>query len=121
MKAASVALMPKPVTITVLEIDGHPMSASVFRQLPKRTLVNRRNLKLNGDVLGRVNYYWGSCNSMHLHVVWVDKQGDLNRDCVYATRARNEPPDHEWTDVYQSLQSVPQLYIEHIDVANEGA
>jgi len=115
MKATSVALMPKAVTITMLEVDGHPMSASVFRQLPKKLLVNRRSMRLNGEPLGRVNYYWGSCNSMHLHIVWVDQAGDLTRDCVYPTRARNEPPDHEWTDIYLKFQALPQLFIEGTD------
>jgi hypothetical protein len=120
MKATNLVLTPKIVTITMLEVDGHPMSASVFRQLPKKLLVNRRNMKLNGEPLGRVNYYWGSCNSMHLHIVWVGRDGELFRDCVYATRARNEPPDHAWTDAYTQLQALPQLFIEGTTDSEEG-
>jgi len=119
LNQSDIAITDRPVTIRVLEVNGQPMSASVFRQLPKRVLINRRGLKLNGEPIGRVNYFWGSCNSMHLHVLWLDTRGDLNRDCVYATRGKNEPPDHEWVEVFQSLQGLPQLYIEHTDTDRE--
>jgi hypothetical protein len=112
VNADDTALTRKRVTISLLEVEGKPMTASVFRQLPKRPLVNRRGMRLNGEPVGRVNYFWGSCNSMHLHIVWIDSDGDLARDCVYPTRAKNEPPDHEWTETYIQLQRLPQLYIE---------
>jgi hypothetical protein len=51
---------------------------------------------------------------MHLHVVWVAPSGELNRDCVYATRGKNDPPDHEWVEVFTQLKALPQLFIEKV-------
>lgn len=107
------------VTINVLTVNGKSFTPVMFRQIPRRKLVDQNDLSMQGTPWGFVHYFWGNCVAgSHLHVVWLDAEGSMFRDCIYRIRARGAPVDPEWTAIYDKLAELPQLFIdgEHSDV-----
>lgn len=71
------------VEVKTLVISGKQMTLSVFRQLPKESIISPDG-ELAGQVWGRVNYHWGDCSAgLHLHVVW-QRGEQLFRSCTYS-------------------------------------
>lgn len=107
------------VHINVISVNGKAMTPVLFRQLPKKAFINRMNNSFRGIPWGRVNYFWGPCNSTHVHILWVDADQNLFRDCIYPTRSREQlTADKEWTALFEKMRALPQLYIDgdHSDV-----
>jgi hypothetical protein len=99
------------VYVSVIKVNGEVMTPLMFRQLPKRRLMP--DDVFQGVPWGKVNYFWGACHRDHLHIVWVDPEGILYRDCFYPKRyAAQLETDDLWKSTYQRLEALPQLYVD---------
>jgi hypothetical protein len=104
------------VGIRLLMIDAEQMTPWIFRQLPKRILIDTFTGEMYGHPWGKVNYFWGRCSgARHLHIIF-DEEGELYRACVYPRRTREEaveglPTDPEWQQIYNELDSFPTLFL----------
>ena len=56
LQATSASITTAAVTIQTLRLNGRQLTQSVFRQLPRRNLLNEQTLELLGTVWGWVNY-----------------------------------------------------------------
>jgi hypothetical protein len=75
------------VEIKALTVSKKQMTKGVFRQLPRRHVIEPGR-GLRGDPWGIVYYFWDDCGypktcGKHLHVVWAG-EGRLFRACVDA-------------------------------------
>jgi len=107
------------VTINMLSVDGRTFTPVLFRQIPRRKLIDAQTMELHGEPFGWVHYFWGNCVAgSHLHVVWIDAQGSLWRDCIYPVPTRGAFAPPEWKAFYEQMQALPQLFIDgdHSDV-----
>ena len=85
IRANQVTIEALAVTIQSLRVGRKQMTQSLFRQLPKRSIIDDETGEIMGTPWCYVNYYWGDCTKNHLHVVW-EYGGKIYRDCFYATR-----------------------------------
>jgi hypothetical protein len=83
------------VEVKAIRVGKKQVTQAVFRQLEKRECFDRETLERHGTIWGWVNYFWGTCNKDHLHIVW-HREDNLYRDCVY----RNVYT--EWEENHQS-------------------
>lgn len=102
------------VHVSVVTVNGKTMTPVMFRQLPKKPLLDASDARMLGVPWGRVNYYWGSCHRDHLHIIWIDRDGEISRDCVYRTPARGAEITPTWLSQYTILEELPQLYIDGV-------
>lgn len=69
------------VEIKTLSVNGKQVTMGLFRQLLREDWVDSFGDEC-GTAWGTVNYFFGSCDADHLHIVW--QQGDtLRRGCLY--------------------------------------
>lgn len=66
------------IKIKVITVDNRNLTLSVFRQIPRRILIDSETHDLNGIPWGIVNYFWKE-NEGLLHVLWQDEE-NLYRD-----------------------------------------
>ena len=102
----SVGDNPTGVALQCLVIDGRPVSLDDFRRVPSEPL--------GGAPLGRVNYHWDEHGNWvdggPLHVVWLNRDGELRRTLVPAEPPADADPG-EWSGRYAELAALPQLFI----------
>jgi len=76
------------VEIKAIKVGKRQMTQGLFRQLPKRSIIDDTTYQIQGTPWCTVNYFWGDCSPDHLHVVW--QQGDkVYRDCLFAPGKRS--------------------------------
>jgi len=79
----TVAIETLSVAIRCMRVGRKQMTQSIFRQLPRETLVNGEGACL-GTPWGFVNYFWDcGVDEEHLHAVWQHGTR-LCRDCLPA-------------------------------------
>lgn len=59
LRAEDAQITTATITIKTIRVGKRQLTQSVFRQLPRVDLLDEQTAKLNGDVWGWVNYYWG--------------------------------------------------------------
>jgi hypothetical protein len=98
---------PTGVALMSLVVDGRPIPLDAFRRVPCEPL--------EGEPLGWVNYHWDEdgewVNDGPLHVVWLNRDGELRRTLVQAEPPADADPS-EWARRYAELAGLPQLFIE---------
>ena len=103
----SINRKPTGVAWRSLIVDGRPIPLDAFRRVPCEPL--------EGEPLGWVNYRWDEdgewVDGGPLHVVWLNRDGELRRTLVPA-----EPPadadSGEWARRSTELAGLPQLFID---------
>jgi len=70
------------VEVKSLMISSKQVTLAVFRQFLAEDVIDN-NGNLNGEIWGRVNYFWGEClkRKGHLHIVWQLGE-ELRRACL---------------------------------------
>jgi hypothetical protein len=91
LTTADVTIQTATVSVKTLVLGKKQMTLSVFRQLPRRHIIDMDEddmLCLLGEPWGLVNYFWDGCGyrvhdrpAEHLHVIWQLKS-QLYRACV---------------------------------------
>jgi hypothetical protein len=92
--------------IDTLRIGGRPVPLEMYEAIPEEPLC--------GTPLWRVNHHWGGCASLpassHVHVLWLNPEGELRRTTV----SREPPPGHDpavWQSRFQQLRKLPQIFV----------
>ena len=88
------------VEVKALVINKKQMTLSVFRQLPRKHIIEP-GVGLRGEPWGLVNYFWDGCGGgegKHLHVVWQDGS-QLCRSCVRPVQWFDDNEDAVFGDV----------------------
>jgi hypothetical protein len=97
---------PTGRTLQGLRIGGRPVPLDAFRRIPCAPIA--------GEPLGWVNYHWDEdgewVDGGPLHVVWLNRDGELRRALV-----DREPPagvdPAAWEKRYAALAALTQLYL----------
>jgi hypothetical protein len=98
---------PTGATMTSLLINGRPVPLDAFRRIPCEPI--------DGEPLGWVNYHWDQEGRWQdggpLHVVWLNRDGELRRALVPAEAPEGEDPA-AWRLRYDELAALPQFFID---------
>ena len=103
----SINRKPTGVAWRSLIVDGRPIPLDAFRRVPCEPL--------EGEPLGWVNYRWDEdgewVDGGPLHVVWLNRDGELRRTLVPAELPA-DADSGEWARRYTELAGLPQLFID---------
>lgn len=107
------------IEVKAIRVSGKQMTLAVFKQLPRRSILDSMTGELIGDPWGTVNYYWDYCclavngaPGSHFHIIWTDGEV-LYRDGIFSSwlgrcgeRARDR-----WDENVDTLRQLDQLFI----------
>jgi len=107
MNARNATLKTVSAELKALTVEGRQVTLSVFRQLIRADVLDRKTGDLLGVPWGTVNYFWGDCSPDHLHVVWQDGE-NLRRDCLRKVRAPQAAQElrDDAADIYSWLRLI---------------
>ena len=98
---------PTGVHVQELRIGGRPVPLEAFRRIPCEPL--------DGTPIGFVNYHWDErgdwVDGGALHVVWVNRDGEIRRTLVGEEPPAGADPE-AWRRRYAELAALPQLFID---------
>jgi hypothetical protein len=98
---------PTGVSSSSLVVDGRPVPFDAFRRVPCEPM--------EGEALGWVNYHWDAdgewVESGPLHVVWLNRDGEVRRTLVPIEPPADADPE-EWARRYAELAGLPRLFID---------
>ena len=101
------SLRPTNVHMQFLRIGGRPVPLETFRRIPCAPV--------DGKPIGLVNYHWDGrgewVDGGPLHVVWVNRDGEIRRTLVGEEPPAGADPE-TWRRRYAELASLPQLFID---------
>jgi len=93
LQASSASITTASVTIRTLRVNDHQLTQSIFKQLPKRVLIDTRTVDLLGDVWGWVNYDPDRSPTNRQFVVQF---GAILCRCPFFVRDLNRSNTTEW-------------------------
>ena len=98
---------PTGVHVQELRIGGRPVPLEAFRRIPCEPL--------DGTPIGFVNYHWDErgdwVDGGALHVVWVNRNGEIRRTLVGKEPPAGADPE-AWRRRYAELAALPQLFVD---------
>jgi hypothetical protein len=92
--------------IDALRIGGRPVPLEAYEAVTEEPL--------NGSPFGRVNVHGERCAGLHershVHVLWLNPEGELRRTTV----SREPPVGHDpavWQSRFEQLRKLPQVFV----------
>jgi hypothetical protein len=100
------SLRPTGAHMQLLRTGGRPVPLEAFRRISCEPL--------DGTPIGRVNYHWDGrgdwVDGGPLHVVWVNRDGEIRRMLVGEEPPAGADPE-AWRRRYAELAALPHLFI----------